>query len=76
MTIPEIKVDAAELVDLAGELVRIPSFCPDETPVALFLRDYLSERGYRVELQEVEPGRHQTIATLKEVARAAAAARA
>ena len=33
--------------------------------MALFLRDYLADRGYQVSLQEVEPGRCQTIATLK-----------
>ena len=65
MTSSEIQVDAAGMVDLAGELIKIPSFCPDETPVALFLGDYFTERGYRVELQEVQPGRFQTIATLK-----------
>ncbi len=65
MPTPDITIDAAAMVDLAGELIKIPSFCPDETPVALFLRDYLSERGYEVMLQEVEPGRDQTIATLK-----------
>lgn len=64
MTVPDIEVDPAALVDLAGELVRIPSFCPHETPAALFLQDYLSDRGYRVMMQEVEPGRRQTIATL------------
>ncbi|MGH7268053.1 MAG: M20 family metallopeptidase, partial [Candidatus Rokuibacteriota bacterium] len=46
-------------------LIRIPSFSPDETPVARFLADYLGPRGYAVDLQEVEPGRFQTIATLR-----------
>jgi acetylornithine deacetylase len=59
------KVDRQALIDLAGELVKIPSFCPDETPVALFLQDYFEQRGYEVTMQEVEPGRFQTIATLK-----------
>src|SRR5438552_3253539 len=49
----------------AERFVRIPSFCPDETPVARFLAEYFRERGYAVELQEVEPGRFQTIATLR-----------
>ncbi len=54
-----------EVVDLASALVRIPSFCPDETPVARFLADFFRPRGYAVEMQEVEPGRFQTIATLQ-----------
>lgn len=65
MTVSDIDINAAELVNLAGDLIRIPSVCPNETPVALFLRDYFSSRGYQVILQEVEPGRNQTIATLK-----------
>ncbi len=59
------EVDEKEIVDLASDLIRIPSFKPDETPVAMFLNDFFKERGYEVELQEVEAGRFQTIATLK-----------
>jgi acetylornithine deacetylase len=58
------QVDAAELVDLAGELIRIPSFKTEETPVARFLDGFFRTRGYAVDLQEIEPGRFQTIATL------------
>ena len=58
------RVDRDALVDLASQLVRIPSFCPDETPVARFLADYFRPRGYAVDLQEVEPDRLQAIATL------------
>ena len=65
-------VDRAAMLDLAKRLISIPSFKPNETPVAHFLDGYFRERGYEVELQEVEPGRLQAIATLK----AAAAARA
>src|SRR5690349_21112942 len=57
-------IDAAELVDLAGELIRIPSFKTEETPVARFLEGFFRTRGYAVDLQEIEPGRFQTIATL------------
>ena len=57
-------VDQGEIVELASALIRIPSFKPDETAVARFLADFFRERGYRVELQEIEPGRFQTIATL------------
>ena len=63
-------VDRAAMLDLAKRLISIPSFKPNETPVARFLDDYFRERGYEVELQEVElqevePGRYQAIATLK-----------
>ena len=58
-------VDAQGLVDLASNLIRIPSFSPEETPAARFLAEYLRPRGYEVEMQEVEPGRFQTVATLR-----------
>ena len=57
-------VDRQELIDLASALIRIPSFKPDETAVARFLDTFFRERGYAVDLQEIEPGRFQTIATL------------
>jgi len=59
------KIDANELVDLASTLIRIPSFKTEETPVALFLDEFFRARGYEVDLQEIEPGRLQTIATLR-----------
>jgi acetylornithine deacetylase len=59
------QVDEKTVVDLASELIRIPSFKLEETPVATFLSDFFRLRGYEVDLQEVEPGRFQTIATLK-----------
>ena len=59
------KVDEKAIVDLASELIKIPSFKPEETPVATFMADFFRPRGYQVELQEVEPGRFQTIATLQ-----------
>ncbi|MFQ5872398.1 MAG: M20 family metallopeptidase [Dehalococcoidia bacterium] len=59
------KVDQEELLDLAKSLVRIPSFFGEETEAAKFVADYLSQRGYKVDLQEVEPGWFQTVATLK-----------
>ena len=57
-------VDKDEMLRLAQELIRIPSFKTEETEVAHFLAGYLAPRGYTVQLQEVEPGRLQTIATL------------
>ena len=59
------QVDEKEIVGLASELIKIPSFKLEETPVATFLADFFSSRGYKVDLQEVEPGRFQTIATLE-----------
>ena len=59
------QVDRQELIDLAGALVSIPSFKTEETPVARFLERFFDERGYRVDMQEIEPGRWQTIATLR-----------
>jgi acetylornithine deacetylase len=58
-------VDSRELVDLASALIRIPSFKTEETPVAMFLENFFRSRGYDVDLQEIEPGRFQTIATLR-----------
>ena len=59
------QVDEKAIVDLAGELIKIPSFKLEETPVATVLADFFGSRGYKVDLQEVEPGRFQTIATLE-----------
>src|SRR5215467_6246941 len=58
-------VDARELIDLASALIRIPSFKTEETGVARFLEGFFRPRGYTVDLQEIEPGRFQTIATLR-----------
>src|SRR5262245_59942195 len=57
-------VDPRELVDLASALIRIPSFKTEETEVALFLEKFFRGHDYAVDLQEIEPGRFQTIATL------------
>ena len=59
------QVDEKAIVDLASELIKIPSFKLEETPVATFLDEFFRDRGYKVDLQEVEPGRFQTIATLE-----------
>jgi acetylornithine deacetylase len=57
-------VDQGAMIELASALIRIPSFKTQETPVAEYLADFFRPRGYRVDLQEIEPGRLQTIATL------------
>ncbi len=54
-----------EVVDLCSNILRIPSFKTEEQKVARYLAGYFRRRGYEVDLQEVEPGRYQTIATLK-----------
>jgi acetylornithine deacetylase len=54
-----------KLIELAGELIKIPSFRREETPIAQWLAEYFGARGYEVDLQEIDPGRFQTIATLK-----------
>jgi acetylornithine deacetylase len=56
-------VDPRELVELAGELIRIPSFKTEETPSPC--SSSFRGRGYEVDLQEIEPGRFQSIATLR-----------
>ncbi len=58
-------VDPRELIELASDLIRIPSFKTEETPVARFLEKLFRGRGYEVDLQEIEPRRFQTIATLR-----------
>lgn len=57
-------VDRRDLIEIGSELVRFPSFKGDETPLARYLAEWLGARGYAVELDEVEPGRFQVIATL------------
>ena len=57
-------VDEQAIIELASDLIRIPSFKPNETAVATFLADFFRQREYQVDLQQVEPGRFQTIATL------------
>src|SRR5215470_17222303 len=59
------QVDRRELIDLASGLIRIPSFKTEETAVARFLDEFFRERGYEVDVQEIEPERFQTIATLR-----------
>jgi acetylornithine deacetylase len=58
-------IDREAMLSLAQELIKIPSFKTEETKVARYLSDYFRQRGYEVQLQEVEPGRLQTIAVLK-----------
>jgi acetylornithine deacetylase len=59
------EISPEAVVDLASDMIRIPSFKNEETPIARWLADYFTQRGYEVELQEVEPGRFQVLARLK-----------
>src|SRR5262249_18650710 len=45
-------------------LVRIPSYTTDETPVARHLHELFLREGFESRLQEVDPGRFQTLARL------------
>ncbi len=58
-------IDTNAMLDLAQDMVRIPSFKTEESDLARFLAEFLGDRGYDVDLQEVDAGRFQTIATLK-----------
>ena len=70
MTTPDAQkvldaLDRDAMVGLAQDLIRTPSYKTEETDAARLLGDYFRERGYEVEMQEVEPGRFQTIAVLR-----------
>src|SRR5262252_749992 len=58
------RIDEKEIVRLASELIRIPSFTTEETPCAEWLANYLRDQGLSPELQGIEPGRKQTVARL------------
>src|SRR2546423_1364708 len=52
------------IFELTRELIDIPSVTGDEAAVGRFLSRHLEDAGYRVELQEVEQGRANVIATV------------
>lgn len=58
-------IDERTLVELGSEILSIPSFKGEESDLARWLADYFDRRGYEVDLQEVAPGRLQTVATLR-----------
>lgn len=58
-------INEKDVIDLAKELVKIPSFAGEETPVAEFLAQCYNDHGIHVRMQEVEPRRFQPLATLK-----------
>jgi acetylornithine deacetylase len=57
------------LFELTRRLIDIPSVSGEEREVGRFLASYLESLGYRVELQEVEAGRANVLATTGEPAR-------
>ena len=59
------QIKEKDIVALCSRILRIPSFKTEEQKVARYLANFFRRRGYEVDLQEVEPGRYQTIATLK-----------
>ncbi|KQV41213.1 M20 family metallopeptidase [Rhizobium sp. Root1204] len=58
-------IDRDELVDLASELIRVPTVKGDEAKLARTMAKWFEERGYEVWLQELDHGLAQVIATLK-----------
>ena len=54
-----------EVISLTKDIVRIPSYTADETEVARFLHGYMEKQGFESQLQEVDPGRFQTVARLR-----------
>ena len=59
------RIDDEEIVRLASDLIRVPSFTTEETPCAEWIANYLGDQGLSPELQEIEPGRKQTVARLR-----------
>ncbi len=62
---PRAKVDKDELIGFAKDLARIPSFTTEETECVRFLHAFFRREGFESELQEVDPGRFQTVARLR-----------
>jgi acetylornithine deacetylase len=55
-----------EMVDVASALIRRPAIRgSSESDCAFWLADYFGGKGYDVDVQEVLPGRHQTVAVLR-----------
>src|SRR3984893_3830608 len=53
------RIDDEEIVRLASDLIRIPSFTTEETPCAEWLAGYLDGQGLAGAPQGVEPGGQQ-----------------
>jgi acetylornithine deacetylase len=59
------KITEKEVIKLASDLIRFPSFPGAESEVAQYLADYMEAKGFKIIKQEVEPGRFQPLATLE-----------
>ena len=59
----DVTIDAERLVDLAIRAVSTPSFTGDEQAMAALMRDTLASLGLQVQMQEIEPGRSNVLAT-------------
>jgi acetylornithine deacetylase len=57
-------INDKESVQIASELVAIPSFTGEETPLARHIHALFLANNIDAELQEVEPGRFQVIARI------------
>jgi acetylornithine deacetylase len=55
-------MENSHIFDLARQLMAIPSVSGNELEVGTFLASHLAAAGYRVEKQEVEPGRFNVMA--------------
>ena len=55
-------MENSHIFDLARQLIAIPSVTGSEMEVGTFLASHLAASGYRVEKQEVEPGRFNVMA--------------
>ena len=52
-------IQGDEVIELVKKLVQIPSVSGEETEIAKFLAGFMREKGFQVELQEVEVGGRQ-----------------
>ncbi|MHA2191326.1 MAG: M20/M25/M40 family metallo-hydrolase, partial [Candidatus Thorarchaeota archaeon] len=59
------KITEKDIVKLASDLIRFPSFPGEESDVAQYLADYMEAKGFKIVNQEVEPGRYQPFAILE-----------
>lgn len=58
-------VNEERLVELAKEMIKIPSQVEEETELAKFLQKYMQEHGLETEMMEVEDGRMQPIGRIR-----------
>ncbi|MHA2301238.1 MAG: hypothetical protein ACXACD_09815, partial [Candidatus Thorarchaeota archaeon] len=56
------RISEKQVVKLASDFIRFPSFPGEESEAAQYLADYLEKKGLGITNQEVEPGRFQPLA--------------